>query len=90
MLRFETESGSVYEVDILERRVRRLTGLNAPTPRVGKDGEWKTFTLVSSITPGAPVLFVWRFDEGPDQTSQWARSTVTSRVQVVTAVENAN
>lgn len=72
MKRFLTESGSIYEVDEENRRVRRLTGEHEPTPRQGPDGQWKDFLSYDDIHIG--LMFVWEFD-GPI-----AKTTVTSRV----------
>lgn len=56
-----TESGSIYEVDRKNRRVRRLTGERNPTPKVGKDGEWKAYADIQPNPPevGVPLLIVW-------------------------------
>lgn len=86
-LRFETESGSVYEVDLAERRVRRVCGKNAATRRMGTDGEWKTFVAMTPIVLGGPVMFTWRFDEGPTEDLLWGRATTTSAVQLVMEVQ---
>ena len=46
---YKTESGSVYQVDEAGKRVRRLSGTNAPTQRQGADGEWKEFVSVDVL-----------------------------------------
>jgi hypothetical protein len=67
---FYTESGSAYELDISNTQIRRLGGKEDPTPRQGKDGEWKKYEFCSEVIVGLPVLIQW---EG-------VRSTVTSYV----------
>jgi hypothetical protein len=57
MIVFTTASGSVYEVDAANKRIRRLGGLSAPTDRVG-DG-WKAYENITSITIGRSVLIEW-------------------------------
>jgi len=42
-----TTDFSIYEVDFGNNRVRRVSGVNKPTPRQGADGEWKTYMSVS-------------------------------------------
>jgi hypothetical protein len=60
-MRFKTATGSVYELDQLEKKVRRLTGVENPTPRQGTDGEWKEYKSVSRITTkhGTQFFFDW-------------------------------
>lgn len=86
---FQTEN-STYEIDdgceVGETNpvvsVRRLSGVNDPTPRQGVDGEWKTLAVPidpSTIQIGDCILFVWRFEDGV------AKSTVTSQVTAIAA-----
>lgn len=42
-VQFKTETGSMYEVDYENSRIRRLSGVKDPTSRQGKDGEWRTY-----------------------------------------------
>lgn len=46
-MKFETLSGSVYEVDKARKLIRRLSGVKDPTPRQGVDGIWKRYESVS-------------------------------------------
>lgn len=84
---FQTESGSTYELDREQRCLRRIEGMTDPTPRVGKDGDWRLFQDVSAIVEGAHVVIVWAWDLRPgtendplDPGEVIARSTVTSKV----------
>ncbi len=56
-----TETGSIYEVDRKNKRVRRMTGKDNPTPRMGKDGEWRSYTDIQPDPPeaGGRLLIVW-------------------------------
>lgn len=54
---FLTETGSVYEIDEVGRRIRRLSGVKDPTPRQGKDGEWKSYFSTAMV--GKNFLIVW-------------------------------
>ena len=58
-MKFRTESGSTYEVDVENKRVRRLAGTNPATSRQGKDGDWRDFIAATPISVGLPVLFIW-------------------------------
>ena len=53
---------SAYEIDLENKRCRRLKGANAPTPYQGEDGVWKHFNTCRYIEGGG-ILFVWN-EEG--------------------------
>jgi len=79
-----TDSGSVYELDEDQKRIRRLSGAKPPTPRQGSDGEWRQYEGLDRVGPeGAQRLMViWRIDEDegfPDV--RIARSTLTSTIK---------
>lgn len=59
MKSFVTASGSVYEVDQEKKQVRRLNGVNDPTPRQGQDGEWRIYKSITPIAVGYVVIIVW-------------------------------
>jgi hypothetical protein len=74
---------SIYEVDFDNRRVRRVSGVDRPTPRQGADGEWKSYLSVSMFDEG--LLFQWGWND--DGT---AKCTHTSKiVQVKEVPEDA-
>jgi hypothetical protein len=37
-------ANSIYEVDEDNKKVRRASGLNKPTPSFGEDGVWQSYT----------------------------------------------
>lgn len=83
---FTTESGSAYEVDTIKRRVRRLRGVTDPTPRQGKDGEWRAFKGMSAVAPGRSVVFSWDPETTPllpGSDSGSLPATVTSPVKEI-------
>jgi hypothetical protein len=51
MVRFRTETGSVYDVDVDNKRVRRVEF----THELRKDGEWRPLHSISRINIGEPV-----------------------------------
>lgn len=63
-MRFTTESGSLYEVDEKAKKIRRLNGVKNPTPRTGKDGQWRTYRELhpDPVTVGRGVVIVWGED----------------------------
>lgn len=63
-MKFETETGSLYEVDLESKKIRRLNGKGNPTPRQGQDGQWKKYINISPSFPviGQSVLISWGSD----------------------------
>jgi hypothetical protein len=60
MLQFKTISGSVYEVDQDNRKIRRLYGNLEPTKRQGNDNEWKEYETITPIEVGSAVIIGWK------------------------------
>ena len=68
MILIKTSSGSNYQVDINNKRVRRLKTFDHPASTVRvNDNEWRDFAEVGSIsggeyvfTVGETALFVWK------------------------------
>lgn len=85
---FTTESGSTYQVDLTNKKIRRVKGVADPTPRQGRDGEWKAFKqlIPNAVTVGHPLIVMWTDEEKPFIPGGLP-STMTSRV---TYVEAAN
>lgn len=75
-MQFRTQN-SVYEVDLVKKRIRRMDGDFTATPRQGKDGEWKNFVHITPIVEGHGVYIVWSYDENI------ARGTYTSEVVAI-------
>jgi hypothetical protein len=67
-MKIKTEN-SVYEIDYIRYRVRRISGTNPPTPRFAPDGEWKSYQDIRP-TIGGSLFFQWTDGKG----------TITSRV----------
>ncbi len=61
---FHTVSGSTYEVDKLEKKIRRLNGVTDPTPRMGEDGKWRNYLKLypEPLQVGESALIVWGND----------------------------
>lgn len=75
MINFKTETGSYYELDTENRRVRRLLGNEPGTARQAPDGEWQTYHAINNIRLGCSVLFIW---------DEFGKATVTSPVRTYT------
>ena len=63
---FQTESGSIYEINNEAKQIRRLANTNntLPTDRQGKDEEWKNYyeLFPNPIMVGSGVVIVWSKD----------------------------
>ena len=58
-MKFETESGSVYEVDEVEKRIRFVEGARPPHWTFAPAGEWKSFEDISYVCVGRHVTVTW-------------------------------
>jgi hypothetical protein len=65
---FETLSGSVYEVNSEEKKIRRLTGRVSATKRQGQDGEWREYQQ-AIVRLNQSVMIVWGSANGVLQTT---------------------
>ena len=52
MFVFETETGSRYEVDTTNKRIRRTQGSALPTERQGPDNVWKEYFALGRMLGG--------------------------------------
>lgn len=63
-MRFTTVTGSLYEVDTKAKKIRRLNGKADPSPRMGKDGQWRSYREIhpNPLTIGESVVIAWGSD----------------------------
>jgi hypothetical protein len=89
-MRFETQSGSIYEVDETNKQARRVYGMYAGTERLGTDGNWRSYSdITSPIVVGQPVMIVW--GTAGNLNSDFAEVVVkTTLTSVVVAVGELN
>lgn len=88
--RIKTESGSVYELDLTGKRIRRLSGVAAPTARQGADGSWRAYDAIWPIEPrvGRGMLISWADESvGPAAAPGTFPGTVTSNVAEITELD---
>lgn len=78
---FRTISGSTYEADPQNKKIRRLYGKLPSTDRQGLDGDWKTYHSLSEVVVGHPVIIVWELVVVSKEPV--ARSTVTSLIKEI-------
>jgi len=72
-MRTVTTANSTYQINETDRLIRRLQGVNDPTPRQGADGAWKAYRTLGLMFDG--LLIVW--GDNPDGS---AATTWTSKV----------
>lgn len=70
MIKIDTFSGSVYEIDSANKKVRRVSGTHEPTSNQGIDGEWKHYELVHHVR-NLGLVIEW---------NEQGSATITSRV----------
>jgi hypothetical protein len=77
-----TVTGSLYELDGENHRIRRVSGERAPTIRQGTDGTWRSYVLIAPEQPtvGSRLVVVWEIDVDGHR----AESTILSEVRSVT------
>ncbi len=70
---------SKYEIDYDNKRIRRVDGLNKPSPPFGDDGVWIDFHGVEDLY--GRLVIIWG-----DTSAGKARCTATSKICVSTTV----
>lgn len=58
-MKFKTQTGSVYQVDLKNKKFRRVIGVTKATARVGDDGGWKTYKEIIGPKIGCECLFAY-------------------------------
>lgn len=75
VFRINTATGSVYELNTITSKIRRVKGEHPPTPNQGPDGEWKEYEEFFGML-GMEGLIVW---SSADKTA--------TRISVITNME---
>ena len=90
-----TATGSFYEIDTDSKKIRRLNGKSDPTPRVGKDGEWREYSALypDPLERGACMVIIWKGDVAlQPQTKEKLRAGMfavpTTRTSPVESIED--
>lgn len=68
MSTFVSTRNSTYEIDDESKRIRRVSGVNDPTPQFEEDGKWHPYSSITDFLGG--LFIAW-----PD-----GKGTVTSAV----------
>jgi len=99
-MKFITESGSVYQIDTANKKIRRLSGKNDPTPRQGADGEYKSYEGFGSLeeivagnegklTVGHSAIIVWVQSEH-EPLSEYGGTKTTFTSPIVEIIEDTD
>lgn len=51
---------SLYEIDKENNQIRRLNGINNPTPRQGNDGEYRKYDCIADMLVGNSMVVIWQ------------------------------
>ena len=88
-MKFTTETGSIYEVNTDSKQIRRLNGAKDPTPRQGKDGEWRSYLTIfpSPIKVGLGVIIRWGNDTALLPGTEPGSAVPTTITSTVVSVE---
>ena len=68
-----TTVNSVYQINEADHMVRRVSGVNDPTPRQGVDGAWQEYLSITPYFDGLLIVWCYRSDGS-------AKCTWTSKV----------
>lgn len=80
---------SIYEIDFDNKRVRRLTGTAAPTPRQKADGEYRDYLSIAPNPPivGESLLIIWDPTTTPLMEGSEAGATPITLTSVVVKID---
>jgi hypothetical protein len=79
--RVRTESGSVYDVDLEGKRIRRVHGRLGPSDTKPQDGIWRDFTGLDGPEVGRSMVVYWSaMAAGATETSLGFRTTAVCEV----------
>jgi len=84
---FRTQSNSVYEVDFDNKKVRRINGVNEPTARQGKDGEWRKYAHIV-LKENTPCYIVWEDKDTILKEYGYEESVSTTVTSIVKEIYN--
>lgn len=82
-----TETGSTYEIDQQNKKIRRLHNLRGrqPTEHQGTDGEWKPYEEIVNLKVGSSLVVVWSYIP-----NEWANVPALQTSPVVEILEDQN
>lgn len=87
-MKFNTLSGSVYELDQNQKRIRRVSGNNRPTERQGDD--WRSYSCIfpEAVEVGKSLMIFWIKEETPVLEGSPDFAIPATQTSVVMGIEN--
>jgi hypothetical protein len=82
--RIRTESGSVYDIDHVGKRLRRVHGRHGPADTQPQDGIWREFQGLEGPRIGEAMVVYW----APSAASSAKETSLGFRTTEVTEVSN--
>jgi hypothetical protein len=83
-MRTVTTRNSVYEINEVDHMIRRMNGVNDPTPRQGADGEWQKYSTIAPLLDG--LMIVWGINADGSAASTWTSAVVTDTALAVNPI----
>ncbi len=81
MKRVRTDSGSVYDVDLDQKRIRRVHGRLGPNDTRPQDGIWRNFVGLDGPEVGQTMVVYWSTQGGgTNETNLGFRTTAVLEV----------
>ena len=83
MSTFRTISGSEYQVDTDNKRIRRVSNSNGQAPTARQGDDWRTYADIGPIKVGKSVVIFWNpkttplLEGSPDNANP---ATITSEI----------
>lgn len=59
----KTESGSLYEIDEANKKIRRIYGTVVPTAQFQTDGQWVKYESINKIRKHHSLVIIWALDK---------------------------
>lgn len=87
-MKFNTLSGSIYELDQNQKRIRRLSGNKPATGRQGDD--WRTYSCIfpETVEVGKALMIFWVKEETPVLKGSPADALPATQTNIVVSIEN--
>jgi hypothetical protein len=81
MQRVRTDSGSVYDVDHVGMRIRRVHGRHGPSDTQPQDGIWRHFVGLEGPEVGQTMVVYWATQGSGTETNLGFRTTVVLEIE---------
>ena len=87
-MKFTTASGSTYEVDVDNKRVRRVSNNKNTQPTLRQGNDWRDYEYITDIVIGKPVMIFWNKSNTPLLEGSPEASTPATTTSLVSSLIN--